>query len=116
LQTLAQLRSDICRFSRVLLHAQHLSHFLKCRYGTLVTVLVKRFGNQIRHSFKLLEKFLQCRYLPRPAVSEQRLALTRDGRVRYELKTPYRDGTPEYLLKPGAESTTMRGPRKLWVV
>lgn len=37
---------------------------------------------------------------PRPAVSEQRLALTRDGRVRYELKTPYRDGTTHVIFEP----------------
>jgi hypothetical protein len=29
-----------------------------------------------------------CRYITRPAVSTQRLSLTRNGRVRYELKTP----------------------------
>jgi hypothetical protein len=34
-----------------------------------------------------------CRYISRPAVSEKRLSLTRQGKVRYELKTPYRDGT-----------------------
>lgn len=32
--------------------------------------------------------------------SEQRLALTRDGRVRYALKTPYRDGTTHVLFEP----------------
>ena len=31
-----------------------------------------------------------CRYIARPAVSTKRLALTRNGQVRYELKTPYR--------------------------
>jgi hypothetical protein len=34
-----------------------------------------------------------CRYISRPAVSEQRLSITRQGQIRYELKTPYRDGT-----------------------
>ena len=34
-----------------------------------------------------------CRYIARPAVSTKRLALTRNGQVRYELKTPYNDGT-----------------------
>ncbi|MCP4277872.1 MAG: hypothetical protein GY779_16120, partial [Gammaproteobacteria bacterium] len=34
-----------------------------------------------------------CRYIARPAVSEKRLSLLGDGRIRYELKTPYRDGT-----------------------
>jgi hypothetical protein len=34
-----------------------------------------------------------CRYIARPAVSGKRLSLLDDGRIRYELKTPYRDGT-----------------------
>ncbi|MGB3724369.1 MAG: transposase [Glaciecola sp.] len=34
-----------------------------------------------------------CRYITRPAVSEKRLSLTSTGNVRYELKTPYNDGT-----------------------
>lgn len=42
-----------------------------------------------------------CRYVARQAVSEQRLAMTRDGRVRYELKTPYRGG---WGLSPRAHS------------
>ncbi len=35
-----------------------------------------------------------CRYITRPAMSEQRLSMTQHGKVRYELKTPYSDGTP----------------------
>ena len=31
-----------------------------------------------------------CRYITRPAVSVQRLSMTRNGQVRYELKTPWR--------------------------
>ena len=34
-----------------------------------------------------------CRYISRPAISEQRLSMTQHGQVRYELETPYRDGT-----------------------
>ena len=34
-----------------------------------------------------------CRYVTRPAIAEKRLSLTDHGEVRYELKTPYRDGT-----------------------
>jgi len=34
-----------------------------------------------------------CRYIARPAISEKRLSLTAQGKVRYALKTPYRDGT-----------------------
>jgi hypothetical protein len=29
-----------------------------------------------------------CRYISRPAISEQRLSMTDHGKVRYELKTP----------------------------
>jgi len=36
----------------------------------------------------------------RPAVSEKRLSLTKDGDVRYELKTPYRDGTTHVIFEP----------------
>ena len=39
-----------------------------------------------------------CRSIARPAVSEKRLALLDDGRIRYELKTPYRDGTTHVML------------------
>ena len=39
-----------------------------------------------------------CRYITRPAISEKRLSLTRQGKVRYELKTPYRDGTTHVML------------------
>jgi hypothetical protein len=41
-----------------------------------------------------------CRYIARPAVSEQRLALTAQGKVRYQLKTPYRDGTTHVIFEP----------------
>ena len=41
-----------------------------------------------------------CRYVTRPAVSEKRLSLTNQGKVRYELKTPYRDGTTHVIFEP----------------
>jgi hypothetical protein len=41
-----------------------------------------------------------CRYISRPAISEQRLSITKQGQVRYELKTPYRDGTTHVFLNP----------------
>ncbi len=41
-----------------------------------------------------------CRYIARPAVSEERLSLLDDGRIRYELKTPYRDGTTHVIFEP----------------
>jgi hypothetical protein len=34
-----------------------------------------------------------CRYISRPAISEQRVSMTQHVKVRYELKTPYRDWT-----------------------
>ena len=36
----------------------------------------------------------------RPAVATKRLSLTRHGKVRYELKTPYRDGTTHIIFEP----------------
>ena len=41
-----------------------------------------------------------CRYVARPAVSTRRLSLTRNGQVRYELKTPYNDGTTHVIFEP----------------
>jgi hypothetical protein len=41
-----------------------------------------------------------CRYISRPAVSEQRLSLTELGHIRYELKTPYRNGTTHIVFEP----------------
>jgi hypothetical protein len=47
---------------------------------------------------KKLERL--CRYISRPAVSEKRLSLTPNGRIRYQLKTPYRDGTTHVIFEP----------------
>ncbi|EPQ1460259.1 IS91 family transposase, partial [Acinetobacter baumannii] len=41
-----------------------------------------------------------CRYISRPAISEKRLALTANGQIRYELKTPYRNGTTHVIFEP----------------
>jgi len=41
-----------------------------------------------------------CRYISRPAVSEKRLSLTSNGNIRYQLKTPYRDGTTHVIFEP----------------
>jgi len=41
---------------------------------------------------KKLERL--CRYISRPAVSEKPLSLTPNGNIHYQIKTPYRDGTP----------------------
>ena len=50
------------------------------------------------HERKKLERL--CRYIARPAVSEKRLSLLTNGNVRYELKTPYRDGTTHVIFEP----------------
>lgn len=41
-----------------------------------------------------------CRYVSRPPIAADRLALTSSGQVRYALKTPYRDGTTHIVLEP----------------
>ena len=41
-----------------------------------------------------------CRYIARSGVSEKRLAITTHGKVRYQLKTPYRDGTTHVIFEP----------------
>ena len=50
------------------------------------------------HQRKKVERL--CRYIARPAVSEQRLSLTPTGKVRYELKTPFRNGTTHVIFEP----------------
>jgi hypothetical protein len=40
------------------------------------------------------------RYVARPALALERLALTPSGNVRYTLKRPYRDGTAQMLFEP----------------
>ena len=41
-----------------------------------------------------------CRYITRPPLATKRLSLTRHGKLRYELKTPYSDGTTHILFEP----------------
>ena len=41
-----------------------------------------------------------CRYVSRPPVATERLAVMPSGQVRYQLKTPYRDGTTHIVLEP----------------
>lgn len=50
------------------------------------------------HQRNKLERL--CRYITRPAVSEQRISFTQGGNIRYELKTPYRDGTTHVIIEP----------------
>jgi hypothetical protein len=40
-----------------------------------------------------------CRYVSRPPVATERLALSASGHVRYTLKTPYRDGTTHIVME-----------------
>jgi hypothetical protein len=40
------------------------------------------------------------RYVSRPPLEVERLALAASGQVRYKLKTPYRDGTTPIVLAP----------------
>jgi hypothetical protein len=47
---------------------------------------------------KKLERLF--RYVSRPAISEKRLSLTSNGNIRYQLKTPYRDGTTHVIFEP----------------
>jgi ribosomal protein S27E len=51
-----------------------------------------------RHERQKLERL--CRYITRPAIAEPRLSLTASGNVRYQLKTPYRDGTTHVIFEP----------------
>jgi hypothetical protein len=40
-----------------------------------------------------------CRYVSRPPVATERMALTSCRQVRYQLKTPYRDGTTHLVIE-----------------
>ncbi len=46
-----------------------------------------------------------CRYVSRPAISEKRLSLTPSSKIRYQLKTPYSDGTTHVIFEPGDQGT-----------
>jgi len=41
-----------------------------------------------------------CRYISRSALSEQRLSLTAVYKERYQLKTPYNNGTTHVVFEP----------------
>jgi len=41
-----------------------------------------------------------CRYITRSAVSEKSLAIMTYGKIRYQLKTAYRDGTTHVIFEP----------------
>ena len=41
-----------------------------------------------------------CRYITRPAISNERLSINREGSVILKLKTPWRNGTTHIVLTP----------------
>jgi hypothetical protein len=50
------------------------------------------------HDRKRLEQL--CRYITRPALSDERVQLNTAGQVELELKTPWRDGTAHLVMSP----------------
>lgn len=50
------------------------------------------------HESTKLERL--CRYIMRPAISEQRLSISPQGRVRYQLKTPWKNGATHVEFEP----------------
>ena len=50
------------------------------------------------HDRPALERL--CRYLARPAIAQDSLALLPDGNIRVELRKPWRDGTTHLLFEP----------------
>ena len=58
-----------------------------------------------------------CRYISRPPLAVKRLSLSRQGKVVYTLKTPYRDGTTQvvfelvdFIARPAALASPSRAP------
>ena len=47
---------------------------------------------------KKLERL--CRYIARPALSEERLSITTSNKISYKLKTPHRNGTTHVYFEP----------------
>jgi hypothetical protein len=45
-----------------------------------------------------LEKL--CQYIARPPIAQQRLHILDDGRVRYDMKRVFKDGTKAIVLSP----------------
>ncbi|MFB1035219.1 MAG: transposase [Sinobacterium sp.] len=60
-----------------------------------------------------LERPYRC--ISRPTISKQRLSMTSHGKVRYELKMPYQDGTTHVFLSPSILSAvvTLISPPRL---
>ena len=51
------------------------------------------------HDRERLERL--CRYIARPAIATERLKECEDGRIAYELRRAWRDGTTAMLFEPG---------------
>lgn len=49
-----------------------------------------------------------CRYIARPAIWEKRLSLSPTGKVLFELKTPFRNGTTHVILMYCQASSTLQ--------
>ncbi|MFN8874537.1 MAG: transposase [Brevundimonas sp.] len=52
------------------------------------------------HDRKRLEQL--CRFITRPALSDERVRLNTAGQVALKLKMPWRDGTTHLVLRRGA--------------
>jgi len=50
------------------------------------------------HDRKRLEQL--CRYITRPALSDERVQINVAGQVELKLKTPWRDGTTHLVMSP----------------
>ena len=50
------------------------------------------------HDRKRLEQL--CRYITRPALSDERVQVNAAGQVELKLKTPWRDGTTHLVMSP----------------
>ncbi len=50
------------------------------------------------HDRKRLEQL--CRYITRPALSDERVQLNAAGQVELKLQTPWRDGTTHLVMSP----------------
>jgi hypothetical protein len=50
------------------------------------------------HQRNKLERL--CRYVARPPLALERLSVTDEGKLRYELKQPYSNGTTHFLFEP----------------
>ena len=51
-----------------------------------------------------------CRHISRPAVTEKRLSLTLNGKIHYQLKTPYHVTTPALPSAVGALNAAPAAP------